>query len=183
LFSNNSDPEIIRKAGFNSDYLQIGFDNVWYNKRELTPNMPEIVYLCNEYGTFPESAYRVEIVKSLMANFGDRFKIHGAGWDRHGIKTNAVNNHVEYSLYNSAKIAISVSNFNLSKYYSDRLLRIMACGGAVAMSHDFKDLKTEFTPDKDIVVFIGEDEYPVFQEVCGEIGIQACKNKYEIVTS
>lgn len=161
LFTNDFHPKILRDKGLNSDYLQIGFDNIWYNKHEnisITETPPDIVFLCNEYGYFPESDYRVNAVRSLINHFGDRFKLFGFGWDKHGIKSEYVRNDVEYSYYNLSKIAISISNFNLSRYYSDRLLRILGCGGALALSHRFKDSDKEFNEDKEISIFDNIDE-------------------------
>jgi spore maturation protein CgeB len=50
------------------------------------------------------------------------------------------------------KIAISHSNFNHSKYISDRLLRIMGAG-AFCLSHRFDDYQELYTEGKDIVTY------------------------------
>lgn len=156
LFTNDFHPHILRQKGVRSDYLQIGFDNVWYNKKDEIKRdfeSPDIVFFCNDYGDFPESGYRVNAVKSLINHFGDRFKLFGFGWDKHGINSQYAKNNVEYSYYNKSKIAISISNFNLNRYYSDRLLRIIGCGGALALSHNFSGFEKEFVEGKEFCVF------------------------------
>jgi len=158
LFSNNTDVDILRERGVKADYLQVGFDAGWYDRvGHIAPIGPEIVFCCNDYGSFQLSQYRVDVVKALIAEFGDRFKIFGNGWEKHGIKTRSVVNAEEASLYNNCKIAISVSNFRFKRYYSDRLLRIMACG-AFPLSHDFEQMELDFTEGHDIVSFNSIDD-------------------------
>ena len=69
-----------------------------------------------------------------------------------GIKTEFIRNEKESLVYNAAKIGISVSNFNMERYYSDRLLRIMACG-TLPMSHEFKGWEKDFRDGENIVIF------------------------------
>jgi len=157
LFSNNTDVDILRERGVKADYLQVGFDAGWYDKQPKKDGFPEIVFCCNDYGNFELSKYRVDVVKALTAEFGDKFKIFGSGWERHGIATKRVGNQEEADLYNNCKIAISVSNFRFKRYYSDRLLRIMACG-AFPLSHHFEQMEEDFTEGHDIVIFNNIDE-------------------------
>lgn len=152
LFSNETDPQILHDAGVNADYLQVGFDNVWYNKAVPVSGWPDIIYCANDYGKFQLSKYRADVVLALKESFGNRFGIYGAGWEKHGIKTEPINNILEAQAYNSCKIGISVSNFSFERYYSDRLLRIMGCG-CFPLSHEFSGLEKDFTEGKDIVTF------------------------------
>lgn len=152
LFSNETDPEILANAGCRADYLQVGYDNIWYTPKLLIDNYPEIVYCANDYGSFQLSKYRAEVALRLKKEFGDRFKLFGNGWDKWGIKASSVQNVMESNLYNGCKIAISVSNFSYKRYYSDRLLRIMGCG-AFALSHVFEGMKKDFTPGYDLESF------------------------------
>lgn len=157
LFSNNTDVDIMRERGVRADYLQVGFDEGWYHRKEKKQGYPEIVACINDYGHFQLSAYRVEVVKALQKEFGERFKIFGSGWEKHGIKTHRIANAEESDVYNNCKIAISVSNFRFKRYYSDRLLRIMGCG-AFPLSHDFEEMEKDFTEGMDIVTFSNIDE-------------------------
>jgi glycosyltransferase involved in cell wall biosynthesis len=152
LTSNETDPEILQKAGIKADYLQVGFDNVWYKKKEPVKGLPEIVFCCNDYGSFQLSAYRVEVVKALKEHFKERFQIYGSGWQQHGIYTQRIGNTYEADLYNSCKIAISVSNFQFKRYFSDRLLREMACG-AFVLSHWYENYEADFKDGQDFVIF------------------------------
>lgn len=157
LFTNNLDVKILRSIGVRADYLQIGFDTGWYGRREKNINSPEIVFACNDYGRFPLSKYRATVIKTLSEEFKERFKVYGNGWGKLGIQTRMINCAEEAKAYNDCKIAISVSNFNISRYYSDRLLRIMGCG-AFPLSHEYEGLDMDFTEGHDIVSFKNLDE-------------------------
>lgn len=152
LFSNETDVDIMTARGVRADYLQCGVDTAWYYKKPPKKGNPEIVFCCNDYGNFQLSKYRVDVVKALKAEFKDRFHIYGGGWTKHGIKTDWVDNTKEAELYNSCKIAISVSNFQFKRYYSDRLMRIMACG-AFPLSHEFEGIEKDYTVGENIMTF------------------------------
>ena len=154
LFSNQTDVKIMEGAGVNADYLQVGFDNIWYRKDIPSMNKflyPEIVYCANNYGKFQLSKYREDVAVTLRDTYGPRFKLYGSGWEHIGF-SGTVNNTEETILYNNCKIAISVSNFQFDRYHSDRLLRIMGCG-ALPLSHRYENFELDFTPGHDIVVF------------------------------
>lgn len=152
LFSNETDVRILREAGVRADYLQVGFDNVWYRRMPSTTT-PQIVFCANNYGNFQLSKYREIVATSLHNYFGpDVFRLYGNGWGHLKIVTAPCNNVEEALLYNNAKIGISVSNFQYDRYHSDRLLRIMGCG-TLPMSHYFKRMEEDFTEGENIVVF------------------------------
>lgn len=159
LFSNETDPAILRRWGVKADYLQVGFDTIWYNRQpnKLVGGWPEIVYCANDYGNFQLSRYRADVVLALTSQFGPRFKVFGAGWDKHQVYTHSINNVQEAQAYNNCKIAISVSNFSFERYYSDRLLRIMGCG-AFPLTHHFSGIEKDFKSGYDIEVFNNIDE-------------------------
>lgn len=152
LFSNNTDVDIMRERGVRADYLQVGFDTAWYNRNVKKVPAPEIVYCANNYGTFQLSEYRAEVAVALKKHFSDRFGMFGSGWAKYGLKTYSINNPRESEMYNNCKIAISVSNFQFKRYYSDRLLRIMGCG-ALPMSHEFEEMELDFQEGHNIVTF------------------------------
>lgn len=153
LFSNETDVDILRVAGVRADYLQVGFDNVWYDKRPAVPySSPEIVFCANDYGNFQLSKYRTDVALTLKKEFGSRFGMYGKGWEKHGIDATPVDNVQEANLYNNCKIAISVSNFQFRRYHSDRLLRIMGCG-AFPLSHYYEKIEWDFKPGYNIGVF------------------------------
>jgi spore maturation protein CgeB len=130
----------------------VGFDKGWYDRRPKRAGCPEIVFAANNYGIFQLSEYRAQVAMALAKKFGSRFAMYGSGWDKYKIKTRRINNSQEADAYNNCKIAISVSNFRFKRYYSDRLLRIMACD-AFPLSHDFEEMELDFTEGHDIVTF------------------------------
>lgn len=157
LFSNETDVDIMRSRGVRADYLQVGFDDVWYDKKPVYDTWhggpyPEIVFCANDYGKFQLSEYRAEVAIALKKHFGERFQMFGSGWKKWGLHTSPVNNELEAKLYSAAKIGISVSNFSFKRYHSDRLTRIMACG-TLPMSHDYERLDADYQDDEDIAVF------------------------------
>ena len=161
LFTNETDVKILREHGCRADYLQVGFDDIWYNKKQPTATGPEIVFCANEYGNFPLSNLRVHAALELKKVFGDRFAVYGNGWQKYGINTRPVKNVEEAQLYNNAKIAISISNLNLERYHSDRLLRIMACG-CMPLSHYYKGWDKDFKQHVNIVA--GEDVFVLISQ-------------------
>jgi hypothetical protein len=157
LLCNETDVEIMRKRDIRADYLQIGFDHIYYQRRTLIKGWPDIVFVANAYDLFELSEYRTETVLAMYKAFPGQFRVFGDGWKKFGITTEKIDNGLEAECYNSCKIALSISNFNYSRYYSDRLLRIMGSGG-FALSHDFPGLEKDFTPGYDIVTFSDHED-------------------------
>lgn len=152
LFSNYHDVKIFRSKGYRSDYLQTGYDHIYYNhkgdKRESI-----IVFCGNNYPeiNFPLGQERREMVIRLQKEFPKNFRFYGGNWLKSAITTNgSLGNVGESMAYNQAKIAISLSHFNYERYYSDRLLRIMACG-ALALSHNYKENELDFNNDEIVI--------------------------------
>lgn len=153
LLCNETDVEKMREQQVRAAYLQIGFDNILYQRKARIQGWPDIVFVANADDKFDLSKYRAETVLAMYEAFPRQFRIFGAGWERWGIHTERLNNSLEAECYNSCKIALSVSNFFYKRYHSDRLLRIMACG-CCAISHHFPELEKDFTPGCDIVTFL-----------------------------
>lgn len=157
LLCNETDVEKMRERGVKADYLQIGFDNIYYQRRTPIKGWPDIVFVANHYDQFELSGYRKETVLDMYRAFPGQFRVFGKGWHSCGIQTESVDNGLEAECYNSCKLALSISNFNYSRYYSDRLLRIMACG-CCAVSHAFPGSEKDFTSGHDIVTFSDNKE-------------------------
>jgi hypothetical protein len=152
LFTNETDVKKMREKGVRADYLQIGFDDVSFSKKPAVPGWPAIVFAANNYDCFPLSQYRAETTRALYRAFPNSFRVFGSGWQSAGIQTEHLDKGLEAECYNSCKLALSISNLCYERYYSDRLLRIMACG-CCAVSHCFPELEKDFTPGTDILVF------------------------------
>ena len=145
LFTNDADIETLKAKGIPADYLQIGYDEKVYSKNGTNVNCPEIIFMGNNYGAmFPLSNQRSQMVNTMKKRFGDRFGIYGANWNHPAGDLNS-DWMKEAAVYRSCKIAINFSHFNLSRYSSDRLFRIMGCG-TFCLTHDYDNLDTEFYP-------------------------------------
>jgi len=139
-FSNMDDVNTMRSLGFKSDYLEIGYDPEIYKPEGEALDMPEIVFMGNNYGRgyFPMSGFRIDMVDFLRQEYGNRFGVYGSGW-AYG---NGNFNHSqleEAKAYRGAKIAINCSHFDSLNYNSDRLLRILG-GGTACLSYFHKGM-------------------------------------------
>lgn len=140
-FSNMDDVNYMRSIGFKSEYLEIGYDPLIYTPiGEVAPNVPEIVFMGNNYGHgyFPMSTFRIETVAFLRATYGDRFGVYGSGWEASNGNVNH-SQHEEAKIYRGAKIAINISHFDSLNYNSDRLLRILG-SGVCCLSYSHKGM-------------------------------------------
>lgn len=137
-FTNEVQPEQMRDLGFTSEFLQSGFDNetfvplkMYNGKTPATDKCPEIVFMGNNYDfetyRFPLSQFRVDMVDHLRNKYKERFAVFGHGW---GFRTEALVHREgrEATMYRSCKIAIAVSHYELERYTSDRLLRLLGSG-------------------------------------------------------
>ena len=157
LFTNNFDAETVQNLGYKAEYFQVGYNVEYYNKFDIAePNAPEIVFFGNNYGTlFPLSQYRQDMVAFLKKRYGNRFKVYGNGWE--GAENLNSNQVKEGAIYRGCKIAINLSHFDLDRYSSDRLFRILG-SGAFCLSHNYKNIGLEFDDKKDLCVWNNFDE-------------------------
>lgn len=152
-FSNMDDVNTMRSLGFKSDYLEIGYDPEIYKPEGEALNMPEIVFMGNNYGRgyFPMSGFRIDMVDFLRQEYGNRFGVYGNGW-AYG---NGNFNHSQYEeakAYRGAKIAINCSHFDSLNYNSDRLLRILGSGTA-CISYAHKGMDERYNPVGEVMYF------------------------------
>ena len=164
LFTNMTDVEKMRSKGFKADYLQCGYDHKYYFQKQQH-RFNTIGFCANYYASadFPLKQFRVDAVLELKKNFPEQFHLYGNGWDKVGIKSEGnANNEWEANLYNESLLSLSISHFDYSRYFSDRLLREMACGCCV-LSHRFKDNHLEFTEGKHIMYW---DNLKQLVELC-----------------
>ncbi len=147
LFTNMHDVRELKKKGLKAAFLNIGFDQNIFNPYGSKGSYPEIVFLGREYaGTFPLSPFRKNITDTLIKRYGSRFQIYGNRFN------NGLNMQKEAECYRSCKVAINISHFDLSRYSSDRMLRIMG-SGAFCLTHDYKDLFEDFSIHKHVASF------------------------------
>ena len=143
-FSNMEDVYKMRALGFKSDFLEIGYDPTIYTPIGEALQMPEIVFMGNNYGRgyFPMSGFRIDIVDFLKNEYGNRFGVYGSGW-AYGNGNFNHSQHEEAKAYRGAKIAINVSHFDCDTYNSDRLLRILG-SGVMCLTYEHINMKEIF---------------------------------------
>ncbi len=152
-FSNETDVNTMVARGFNSKYLEIGYDPLRYTPEGEKRQVPEIVFMANNYGRdyFPLSNFRADIVNKLTKQYGTRFGVFGNGWTMAKGNCNA-DQRDESAHYRGAKIAINCSHFNYARYSSDRLLRILG-SGTFCLSHHYNGIEQDYIPTKHLDTF------------------------------
>ena len=151
-FSNQEDvDEFNSKVSNGAMFLQQGIDTEIFKPNGESANVPDIVFLANDYGNqFPLSKYRRDIVNALKVKYGTRFKVYGNGWRDAGNVNSS--QYEEAKVYRGCKIAISCSHYDSDRYFSDRLGRAL-CSGAFVLSHHYKGIEKDFEVDKHLVSF------------------------------
>jgi len=156
-FSNMHDVNYCLQKGINADYLDIGFDPLKYTKHGIKTETPQIVAHFNSYGNmfFPLSQYRLDICETLKKEFGNNFGVFG---NFPGAIQNFNDNQVNEAVnYNNAAIAINCSHFNLSRYSSDRILRILG-SGCFCLSHNYTHIEKDYKIGKHLDIFNNLEE-------------------------
>jgi len=158
-FSNQKDVDYVRSQGKRAEFLQIGIDAEIFTDKGPTINGKDIVFFANSYGKqFPLSEFRKEVARLLKATYGKRFGLYGNGFNHADGNYNVQGDDVKHwqgleaSIYRGCKIAVSVSHYNVDRYTSDRLLRIMGCG-AFPMVHNFQGIETDFQAGVNLIAF------------------------------
>jgi len=165
VFSNQRDIDVFRNQGHRCEFLQIGIDPLLFNDQDApATNAPEIIFMANHYGNmFPLAGFRKEIALQLKSRYGSRFGLYGNGFARADGNYNVQGDDVtrwqgaEAAMYRGCKMAISISHFDIERYTSDRLLRILGCG-TLALTHYYKGIEKEFTPDVHLKTWINFQE-------------------------
>lgn len=145
LFSNMRDVREMTSQGFNSDFLEIGFDPNIYTAGGSITSVPPIVFFGNSYGTkmFPMSKFRMDMAIYLKSEFGSKFGLYGHGWSF----ANGNFNHSqreEAAAYRGSKIAINCSHFEIERYSSDRLLRILGTGTPICLAKYYPGIELDY---------------------------------------
>lgn len=145
-FTNGTDVDLIRAAGYRSEFLQIGYDERVFNT-DGAGDRSGVVFLGNNYGEykFAESASRREMVKAMAAAFPDDFKVYGTAWEGIVPAKNCggyLHEPDSPDVLRRALIAVGWDHFFRPGFASDRLLRATACGCAVVNQH-YEGIETE----------------------------------------
>jgi spore maturation protein CgeB len=154
LFSNEDDPLEIRSIGQQSDFLNIGYNEliytpVGYRKIETY----DVVFMGNNYNdTFTLGNFRHDMVTSLYNKYGSKFGLFGINWKEFPA-TNLNNNpHEEAAIYRSSKMAISLSHYHMNRYFSDRMFRIMGCR-TLCLAKRYPGIEKDFKDKVHLVVW------------------------------
>lgn len=103
----------------------------------LTPNIPDIVFIGNNYGTtFSNGPFRQELMAALTKEFGNHFGVFGTGWDQNEVNilgSCPVKHQGAY--YHKAKIIISVDHIKGILHWSERLVWALMSGTPVIMEN------------------------------------------------
>lgn len=147
LFSNMRDvKEMNAHKSKVADYLEIGYNENIYCQEGEAKNIEPIVFFGNSYGSkmFPLSLFRIQMCTYLKEIFKGRFGIYGTGWS---IASGNFNHSQpeEASAYRGAKIAINCSHYEIERYSSDRLLRILGTGTPICLAKHYPGIEEDFT--------------------------------------
>lgn len=144
IFSNGHDVAEFKKLGLSAEFLNIGFEEPIY-KLEGHKIDSGVVFMGNNYKIFPLSQFREQMVRQIPF-----IEVYGANWTK--AENLNDNPEKEAAIYRGCKMAISLSHFDYDRYYSDRMLRIMACG-ALCLSHHYKGIEKDFKVGVDVVTW------------------------------
>lgn len=152
-FSNMEDVRELKKLGYDSEYLEIGYDENIYSSFGDSYNDYEVLFMANNYGAgyFPLSEYRINLAKELSIKLQSKFGLFGNGW----AKGNGNANHSQFEeakWYRGCKIAINCSHYNVARYNSDRLLRILG-SGTFCLSYKHPEMEQDYENYKQLVYF------------------------------
>jgi hypothetical protein len=159
LFCNDEDVKTFDDAGYDAEYLQIGYDPIIFKPDGEALNEAAIVFMGNNYHAgmnYPLTNFRAEMVDFLKLKYGDTFKVYGNNWS---YKDGNVmyNEEKEASIYRGSKIGINVSHFDRSRYTSDRMYRIMGCG-TFCLTKWYPKIEEDFTDGVHLRVWRTLDE-------------------------
>lgn len=151
-FTNEDDVSVLQDAGYNAAFIQSGFDDEIFRPDGSvdTGKYEEIVFIGNNYPKedypFPLGEFRIEMVKHLEAKYGPKFGVYGFGWTNQ-MKNFMYREHKEAECYRSCKMAINVSHYEIERYSSDRILRLMG-SGAFCLAKWYPGIEKDFVDGK-----------------------------------
>jgi len=165
LMSNEGQlAEHLKCGAKNVEYWQIGIDPKIFHPLDIntrnrlkTEYNHNVVFCGGNYGKFPGSKERFDVISGLKKVFGDNFGLYGEFWPQGWHK--GILPFCDQNLaYNASKIVINVNNFNYTKmYFSDRQLVGMA-SGAMMICHYIPGLEIYFQNGIDLAWFHSTDE-------------------------
>jgi spore maturation protein CgeB len=173
-----------RAMGYESDFMHVGYDHLVFRPNGSVGDYGDIVFLGNHYSDkqmFDLTKFRYDMVDQLKTVYGDRFKVYGNGW-RYNDGNLMYREAKEAECYRSCKIAINVSHFDLERYTSDRMFRIMGSGG-FCLTKWYPGIEKDFTDGVHVRVWKDLDELQTLVDYYLEnederLAIASAGNKY-----
>ena len=152
-FSNMEDVRKLNSLGYRSEYLEIGYDENIYTNIGGSNYDYKVVFSGNNYGNnfHPMSNFRIGIAEYLKSFYGNDFGLFGMNW-LHANGDFNHSQHEEANIYRGSKIAINCSHFNVARYNSDRLLRILG-SGTFCLSYAHPEMEQDYENYKHLVYF------------------------------
>lgn len=134
-----------KSKNLNSEFLLPGYDDEVFTPIGTKGEYGDIVFLGNHYTkdqNFDHTQTRYEMVQYLKKSYGDSFKVYGNGWEFNDGNL-MYREGKEAECYRSCKMAINFSHFDLERYTSDRMFRIMG-SGAFCLSKWYPGIEKDF---------------------------------------
>lgn len=143
MFTNMRDVRTVRQYGHKSDWLEIWVDTaIFTNDGQKSDNIKPVVYFGNNTHSFPLSALRNTMCAVLKARQPELFGSYGSHPGSDGNFNHSQKE--EAKAYRGTKIAINVSHYEIERYSSDRLLRILACGTPICLAKRYPKIEDIF---------------------------------------
>lgn len=144
-FTNMRDVNSMKSLGYKAEFCEIGYNEHIYKPEGKINKTNKIVFFGNNYGKnhFPMSEFRIEMVSWLKARYYNSFSVYGTGWHNGDGNFNH-SQEEEAAAYRGAEIAINCSHYEIEKYSSDRLLRILGVGVPVCFSKWYPKIEEDY---------------------------------------
>jgi GR25 family glycosyltransferase involved in LPS biosynthesis len=134
-----------KSKGLDSEFIHPGYDETLFTPNGTKGEYGDIVFLGNHYSqdqNFDHTQTRFDMVQYLKNVYNDSFKVYGNGWSFNDGNL-MYREEKEAECYRSCKIAINFSHFDLERYTSDRMFRIMG-SGAFCLSKWYPGIEKDF---------------------------------------
>jgi glycosyltransferase involved in cell wall biosynthesis len=127
LFTNMRDVKAMRDVKLKADWLEIGYDpEIYCPHGHVNKDIKPIVFFGNNVHSFPMSDYRRKMCERMKKEFPGMFGQYGSNPGSDGNFNHSQRE--EAAAYRNAKIAINLSHYEIPKYTSDRMYRILGSG-------------------------------------------------------
>ena len=155
-FSNMRDV----RAFPNAQYLQIGFDPKTY-KNWQEPNHHDVVFMGNESAQFPLTPERKSMIAAIKSMSVNKMRVNFGLYGSYQGSITALNpdpqnpfpiQSQESKIYAGSKIGINYSHYNIERYTSDRMFRMLG-SGIMVLSHYYEGIEDEFIIGEELDVF------------------------------